>query len=138
MAKHTTTWRPDTCNCEVQYEWDDAEPQETRQHTVKAVTRKCAAHQEHGHDAQVFTRLLNENSRKNRVLTELAIQIPEAFDEIIENGVSVKRIKDGLECKWTFDDRRRLVVDLLGFKKQQKDRIISHMSEILPGDVEVR
>ncbi len=31
--KHITTWRPDTCECELHYEWDDTQPEDQRVHT---------------------------------------------------------------------------------------------------------
>lgn len=30
--KRITTWSPDTCNCVIEYEWDDTEDQNTRKH----------------------------------------------------------------------------------------------------------
>ena len=32
MAKHLTRWRPDTCGCVIEYEWDSDRPEEARRH----------------------------------------------------------------------------------------------------------
>src|SRR5919109_3126343 len=37
MAIQTTKWHPDTCGCEIDYQWDDTTPEATRQHTIVAV-----------------------------------------------------------------------------------------------------
>lgn len=41
--KHCTRWRPDTCTCVVDYEWDDADPSPAQEHRLVRATI-CAAH----------------------------------------------------------------------------------------------
>jgi hypothetical protein len=40
----TTLWRPDTCGCEVEYQWDTGQPLDTRVHTPSGVWVLCSAH----------------------------------------------------------------------------------------------
>lgn len=41
---HTTRWSPDTCDCVVEYDWDDAEPTNVRKHTLKKMVNTCPLH----------------------------------------------------------------------------------------------
>jgi hypothetical protein len=62
-VKHTTTWRPDTCGCVIDIEWDDGDA--PRVHKAKRVS-PCPDHQ--GDAEAVFAAVLDENRRKNSVL----------------------------------------------------------------------
>jgi len=42
---HETTWHPDTCVCVLVYQWDDAEPDETRVHTFIRAAQTCPLHE---------------------------------------------------------------------------------------------
>ena len=44
MTIQTTQWSPDTCGCSFEYEWDDEEPQDKRQHHFKNVVKECVSH----------------------------------------------------------------------------------------------
>ncbi|MBA7636425.1 hypothetical protein ES703_44043 [subsurface metagenome] len=61
--KQVTRWKPDTCSCVLDIEWDDEEPEGS--HTIKAVPHRCEAHQ--GTNEDVFKDVLSENTRKNKV-----------------------------------------------------------------------
>lgn len=37
MPFRTTRWEPDTCDCVVEYDWDDAVSQDTRVHLFRGV-----------------------------------------------------------------------------------------------------
>lgn len=50
MTQHITTWRPDTCECEVQYSWDDSVPAEERVHSLHKVVKACAEHPADAHE----------------------------------------------------------------------------------------
>jgi hypothetical protein len=34
----TTTWHPDTCECVIEYTWDDQQKEDVRKHTFSKVT----------------------------------------------------------------------------------------------------
>ncbi len=65
-----TTWRPDTCGCELSYSWERDSSEDTRVHTPETFT-PCDAHKQHdlhaGHAA-----VIEENQRKNKVVNQLA------------------------------------------------------------------
>lgn len=78
----TTTWRPDTCGCTIQYTWDDAIPGEQRSHRLVRVEKYCPAHA--GLDEQsCYEACLFENQCKNQALAILP---------------------DPLEAEWTFGE----------------------------------
>lgn len=70
MAKQVTLWGPDTCGCEIEFEWDDAVPVETRTVAHKRTVTRCAAHQLATGSA-LFDTVLDENRRKNYVFAEI-------------------------------------------------------------------
>lgn len=99
---HTTRWSPDTCGCTVEYEWDDAVPQDLRVHTPAAVVHRCAAHAALA-DAAVHAAVGSENMRKNTV--EARLRSAHAIE-------LVDPVTGELVWSWSFDVRRELVVDL--------------------------
>ncbi len=64
MAKHLTRWRPDTCGCVIEYEWDDAEAEEARQHVPKKIDA-CPDHPASGDLAADFATILAHNRAAN-------------------------------------------------------------------------
>jgi len=103
--KQITRWSPDTCGCVIEYEWDGTLPESDRIHTVKRITR-CEHHQR-GSDEDVFTRVLDENRRKNRVL------------EILQ---SVKPDIDLDNYNWSFDKDRVLKAGIIGIALTEAER----------------
>lgn len=80
----TTKWSPDTCDCVIEYEWDETLPAEERTHTQKSI-EPC---EHHAHMDDVLV----ENRGKNQAMAVME-----------ENGV---------EATWTFDENRKLVIDV--------------------------
>ena len=70
-----TLWKPDTCPCEIEYEWDDTLPAGQRVHTpVRSV--KCPAHAGAATLAEHHADLLDENPRKNKAEARLLAAFP--------------------------------------------------------------
>ncbi len=67
MAKRIGRWSPDTCECIVEYSWDDTEPDSTRRHNLVTLVNKCIAHS-HLDNPSLWTAVMGENQDKNRVL----------------------------------------------------------------------
>jgi len=40
----TTRWYPDTCDCIVEYQWDDDVPEAEREHRISRMVAQCAEH----------------------------------------------------------------------------------------------
>lgn len=124
--KHTTTWKPDTCECELHYEWDDAVPTEERIHTpVEQVTThdgtivqttRCR-HHEHltGHVSDVHAAVSSENQNKNR----LYALVVETHPELTTKDAAGNAILHPGSFEWLFDERRALVVKVKGINTDQ-------------------
>ena len=123
--KHITTWSPDTCGCELHYEWDDAIPEAERVHTPVEEfidsagnirrSKKCDHHKLLATKEEHHTKILAENQGKNKVLGLIAEFDDGYITEEKQNtdGTSYKVFKQGLEPSWAFDETRKLQV---GFK----------------------
>ena len=149
--KHITTWRPDTCGCTIHYEWDDSLSDADRVHIpVEEVTTHdgllikrycCPVHntdngvgKHHDH----FTKVQEENNRKNKVLNELMNDNPEfhvvAIDE--ETGEEYKKWKPGMKPTWSFDEDRNLVITTKSslssqIKKTIKDKLEAKYQKVI-------
>lgn len=62
----TTRWSPDTCGCVIDYQWDDAVPEDARVHTAVATPTACAAHRALGGVGPIFIQADKENRSKNQ------------------------------------------------------------------------
>ena len=61
----TTTWRPDTCECVLEYSWDDAASEASRVHSFVRVVSFCPAHSLLA-GVNLYDAVVSENQRKNR------------------------------------------------------------------------
>lgn len=118
----TTTWKPDTCECEIEYEWDDSVPQEQRTHTIKKVNKMCIHHQGKP-DNECFEVVKDENTTKNRFLG-VVLEIPELRKEVIDNDGNISyELKSGLKYDWSFDSKRKLQGKIIGLSISEKSSL---------------
>ena len=118
---HKNIWKPDTCDCEIEYEWDDSVLTEQRVHTVSKIIKCCDAHKNLTDKVQNYNTVVNENTRKN-ILYGKILEIPSLVQERTkENGEKIKELKEGLEYRWSFDKDRNLEVELVGFGTEEKN-----------------
>lgn len=104
MVLRETIWRPDTCDCEIIYEWDDREPEDRRVHRLKRVISRCSVHS--GIPlSSLFDVVLEENRRKNMTLD---------FAQSIVHTVGLENYR------WSFDSNRTLIVEISGLTASQK------------------
>lgn len=69
MAIRTTKWRPDTCGCELEYEWDDSVAEEQRTHTCTRIVRFGEEHSGLiGNLSLILSTITEENQRKNKAV----------------------------------------------------------------------
>lgn len=96
MAMQRSRWKPDTCGCEVVYEWDDTQPLETRDHVPVDLT-PCPHHQgEAGEPAATkAARVFTENRTKNAAVAALVAAEADLKPE---------------DVGFRFDDSRKLVL----------------------------
>ena len=99
-----TRWSPDTCDCIVEYEWDEKIPLEDRTLALSAIKRKCPAHASLSDEA-VYAAVSEENPRKNRALGLIAnIALPQGSDD--------EKAHFGMECLWSFGPDRLLKIEV--------------------------
>lgn len=113
--KKITRWSPDTCECVIEYEWDDSVPEDQRTHTPKTFVNICDAHKNLAQLASRFDQVTDENQTKNFVLGELIDSVPEIREEVTDNeGKTHYELKRGVKYEWSFDQDRKLEVSLRG------------------------
>lgn len=129
-----TTWRPDTCGCEIEYSWDDTQSEDVRTHSAHKINKACEFHS--GDKDTHYGVVLDENKRKNLVYKDIIENISTAVTQKEqEDGTMVTVLKKGKEYKWSFDADRNLVVELIGFTKQEKDALKVLTDQKFPGKV---
>lgn len=89
-------WKPDTCGCVLEFEFDADLPSEERVHTPLEPHRKCQHHQHADKDTH-HAAVSEENTRKNRAFGEVAEQLSDA---------------DKKELKWSLDESRQVVIEV--------------------------
>lgn len=123
MAIITTKWKPDTCDCVIEYKWDNTLLDTDRVHTVSNVVNKCVFHEGSATKEECYTKVHDENTRKNKVYGFLIEESTATVDIIDNNGDITKKLVKGKEYKWHFDENRNLVVNMGAFTKQEKDSV---------------
>ena len=134
----TNLWRPDTCECEMEYEWDDAVDQNSRVHTISEVKKSCPAHAGLVGKVKIYNVVMDENKRKNIIFGKILENIPTAVEEIIQDdGSIVKQLKKGKNYNWSFDANRILQVDLVGFTDAEKNAVKTLANSFFPNKVTI-
>lgn len=138
--KHITTWKPDTCDCIVHFEWDDEDqkPNKTftaveeftgsRGETIRA--KKCQHHQSISDHHEHFAVVEGENKGKNRFLKELLDELPAGDKKALkdEQGRDTGDFAFLVEPTFSFDAERKLVVDHPSLTPAIKARIKTKMT----------
>lgn len=131
--KHINTWKPDTCGCEIHYEWDDAAPgvvtpvgDFTGSDGVTRQTKKCAAHAGIETHGELHEHIGKENRSKNMMLKHLVEDHAKfSEEEVDQEGRVSKKLKRGVAYEYSFtgkDKDRRLVVSLRGASVTANDK----------------
>lgn len=120
-----TLWKPDTCGCEMEFNWDDAVDTSFRTHTLSRVIAKCSFHSKLT-AAKAWAAVNRENVLKNTVYRKILETVPTARDTLVQDdGAEVWSLKDSKEYRWAFDATRTLKVTLAGFTAAEKAQVIS-------------
>lgn len=125
-----TIWRPDTCSCVIEYEWDDAVPAEQRTHTISNIIGKCKHHNTTTSHEEHYDKVLNENRRKNIVLEEIKKTIPSATEIDAKGEVKLKE-----DVKWSYDDTRALNIEVPTLTKGEKSTLESTLNGKYSGEI---
>lgn len=105
MTIKITRWKPDTCNCIVEYSWDTSIPEESRNHTLSSIVNHCAYHQNVTDPQDLFVKVREENWKKNDVVKTLK----EQFQDLRHDDIS-----------FSYDEDRTLHVLLSNLTSQDK------------------
>ena len=130
----TTIWRPDTCDCIVEYTWDNETTEDNRVHTFKNVVRRCSAHDSVSHGKPVYDKVLSENDHKNKTLHEVSRQHKALHIETKDaNGNVVGHIPDLENIGWSFDANRRLKIHIKTNKLSlvEKNKIKADVAKVV-------
>ena len=76
MALKRTRWSPDTCECVLEYEWDDEEPEDKRGHNFAETISACSVHDDKKNKAAHLTAVIGENRRKNEAVAAAVKALP--------------------------------------------------------------
>lgn len=96
--KQITRWSPDTCECVIDYEWDDSQDENTRTHSFKRTIRACPEHKALAGKPH-YDQVLSENTRKNITFDVIQKAHPQVTPD---------------NYLWFFDKDRVLQVSLVG------------------------
>lgn len=124
MTTHITRWSPDTCECVIDFKWDDtAVP---RVHTLSNIVKRCQSHSVLVNDIDVYNSVKEENPRKNRVLADILENAPVQLYDETKNGARI--LKQDYKFNHSFSGtapNRKLTVSIDGwmFNNQQKNSI---------------
>ena len=133
-----TTWRPDTCECEIEYSWDDSLDENTRVHTAHKINKACSVHQTVADKVLHYGIVLEENQRKNKLYGAILENIPAVVQDVLQpDGSITKQLKAGLDYKWSFDANRIMEIDLVGFTVVPKTAIQNLANILFPNKVKI-
>lgn len=129
-------WRPDTCGCIFEYEFDDDVPAEARVHLLKRIEKQCNEHDGINAPEECFSEATKNNKTKNITFQIIWDEYPQYRDKIFDKaGVP----KSGV---WSFvgkDTNRKLQVNLSDIPAVDLDdrtRIANSLKD-LPSNVDI-
>lgn len=99
MTIQTTRYSPDTCQCILEYQWDDSVDPSIRTHTLANYIRKCSVHASQANDTTRWNTVMEENPRKNIGIQLIIDNAPAQFVDTDAQGN--KTLKAGLSLDFT-------------------------------------
>ena len=139
MTIQTTTWSPDTCDCELKYSWDDTQSEDERTHSISFINRSCQNHLNLLPNAAVtYSCILDENSKKNKTLQTALENAPNQLADIFlgEDGTTqYYQLKNNIAFSFSFSGtapNRILTVTFVGasLTNQQKNGIQNKLNQL--------
>ncbi len=100
MTIKTTRWTLDTCECIIEYTWDDSTSESTRTHTLDNYITKCPAHSILATDTDRWNTILSENPRKGGSL-QICMDNVSTLTTINEDGQVVLKPTIKFNFSWT-------------------------------------
>lgn len=100
MAIQKTRWKPDTCDCVIDYVWNDQDPEDNTTHVVSNIN-KCAVHSTLATNNAVWDAIKVENPRKNHAIKEILDRAPASLFDLDTDGVT-RKFKKGIDVNFSF------------------------------------
>ena len=100
MATKTTKYSPDTCDCVIEYTWDDSVPADIRTHTLSTYINKCSAHSGLATDQDRWNSIFEENPRKGQALQLVLDNGPTGLFDTLSSGNRV--LKESIKFNFTW------------------------------------
>lgn len=126
MAIQRTQWHPDTCECILEYEWDDTESIEQRTHSLKNVVKACEFHKSHP-APELYKRVHHENTSKNKAFGHIANELS---THVTSDEHGNKSFKDGHVPSYEFDKDRKLHITIPNATPAQKSALKLKLPDI--------
>lgn len=103
MTIKTTRWGPDTCDCILEYEWDDSLPNDQIVISYKNTVNQCSfhAHLTGNNKKDTYDAVNEENKRKNGTITELITRLQSDFGEADPQTGAIT-LKKGITVTWNW------------------------------------
>lgn len=122
MTINRTRWSPDTCECVIEYSWDDSVPAENRTHSLYNVVQRCPAHNALS-SLDIFSTLMDENPRKNNALSHVLDNGPTSLFDTTSEGARVLKGNITFNFSWsgTAPDRV-LTINFTGINLTQNQK----------------
>ena len=95
-----TTWSPDTCDCKLQYEWDETLPDNIRVHIFKQALFTCPFHSVFLIPLESYNSALDHNQRKNKTEGWILQNLTSQTGTTNPDGSIVW--KEGVTFNWSF------------------------------------
>lgn len=132
MTIRTTRWRPDTCNCVIEYTWDDALTPDQVIHTLDTIKRRCIDHAHLVTDTEVYNVVKEENPRKNITQQLLLDNAPNTVYDVNTDGT--RQFKKGIVASWSWSGlapNRLMTITVTGvtLTTNQKNAIQTKLNE---------
>ena len=90
MTINTTRWSPDTCQCVIEYTWDDSVAQDQRAHNYSKHVNLCPIHATQGQTNTAFITVNDENTKKMIALQDLIDNFPAQLSSTGSAGGQLK------------------------------------------------
>lgn len=101
----TTRWRPDTCECVLEYSWDDSVSQNKREHINPVAVQTCEAHKALASHSAKYTAVSEESTNRQKALEIIKASLPDHVQERTQDdGTVVTEFKPGLSPTHAFGD----------------------------------
>lgn len=138
MKINTARWSPDTCECEIEYSWDEDLPQDGRTTTISFVNKSCQYHRNLLPNSTVtYSCIIDENQKKNKSLqTALENAADKLADTFVNpEGVQYYTLKNGIVFSFSFSGtapNRILTIQFVGtsLTQNQKNSIQNKLNQI--------